>query len=583
MGKRGRHRRFLKVIMDWRILLGRLITRMVLKRLIPVLILLAAIFWAWRIYTIMIVPAGPFLWDEAAHALRGLLIADDIRQGSWLGFLLDTYRQVYWPPLHSWFTGLFFLITGPDVIAARTCSLFFYLLTIPPLYLAAKSMREKKSEIAGLVAVVLWLTSPLLMGFASQCMLEIPGLFAVTLTLFIYFKVCREERRPEKYIFLGLGIALTYFVKSNYGILLFLAIAVMMLMESRLRPKALLNRINFFTLLPLVIIFSCWFAYPKKIIVTWEAMVNMPVGGLSPYNMEGLLFYPRALVSLAGSIWICVLFLLSMLASFRFWKDKRIRFLLVLVLLQIILGELHHDKMERHILPILPCLFLLTGNAVAEIWIRLRENRSKVRWCLACMAGGLIFYHAAAIAVGAMRPCPYDLGREAAESIVSTVRDTTPTLVLGMGDTFDPSPPLLDWMLVREGLMPIRQAGSLGYIEEERKLAANLGQSKAPEWFTGPILSILRQSDHSGASRTLYHGLPRDASYSRGADELRPFLQQTLAHTPCRRILVVASLADTTSYPMAQIALALEQMGMHPQSTRFFHETDVRVETYRIP
>jgi hypothetical protein len=299
--------------------------------------------------------------------------------------------------------------------------------------------------------------------------------------------------------------------------------------------------------------------------------------------MEGLLFYPRALVSLAGSIWICVLFLLSMLASFRFWKDKRIRFLLVLFLLQIILGELHHDKIERHILPILPCLFLLTGNGAAEIWIHLRENRSKMRWCLASIAGGLILYHAVANAAVSLGSRPHDSGSEAAEYIVSTVRNTAPALVLGARESKNPSPPLLDWMLVREGLMPIRRAGSLGYIEEERKLTDILGRSQTPEWILGPILSVLSQSDHSGACRTLYHGLPRNASYSRGADELCPFLQQTLASTPCRSILVVANLSEKTSYAMAQIALALAHMGMRPQSARYFHETGVRIDTYRIP
>ena len=248
------------------------------RRLIHALIIIATVFTGWRIYTLMIVPAGPFRWDEAAHALRGVLITEDLREGSWLGFLLDTYRQVYWPPLHSWLTGLAFLVAGSSMVAARTCSLVAYLLTVPLLYLAARSMRKTGRELAGLTAVILFLTSPPLIDFASQCMLEVPGLFAVSLTILIYFRVCRDDVPAWKHVLLGLGIAFAYFVKSNYGILLLLTIVFSLLSKARFRPRALLTRANYYMALPMVVIFPLWFAYPKKLIATWEAMVNVPWG-----------------------------------------------------------------------------------------------------------------------------------------------------------------------------------------------------------------------------------------------------------------------------------------------------------------
>jgi 4-amino-4-deoxy-L-arabinose transferase-like glycosyltransferase len=544
-------------------------------------ILITALFTGWRIYTLMIVPAGPFRWDEAAHALRGLLIADDLQQGSWLGFLIDTYRQVYWPPLHSWLTGLAFLVAGPSMVTARTCSLVAYLLTVPLLYLAARTMRKTQCEIAGLSAVILFLTSPPLIDFASQCMLEAFGLLAVSLTILIYFRVDRDDVAPKKHVLLGLCITLAYFVKSNYGILLLLTIAVMALSDARFRPRALLTRANYYMALPMFVIFPLWFAYPKKLTTTWEALVNVPWGVIEPYGVEGLLFYPRAFLHLSGSAWLCAMFLLALLVAFAFWRDRNVRFLLVLVILQMISGELHHGKVERHIFPILPALFLVAGYAAAEGWARLKGMRQRLRFWLAYAVAGVLFLHAVSLWAVSMHPYMKTQGEEVGEYVATAVRNGAPALVLGTMDRCDFPPPLIDWHLItREGFMTIHQAGSLGQIEEERRLASILKQSRAPAWFIDAILPVLTRSDRPAISRTLYLGLPKNASYSLNQEELGLFLEQTFARTPCRSVVVVTSLSDKTRYPLAPNALSLEKADMRLLSTRLFHEAGARVDVY---
>jgi 4-amino-4-deoxy-L-arabinose transferase-like glycosyltransferase len=551
------------------------------KQLPHALILIAALFTGWRIYTLMILPAGSFRWDEAAHALRGLLIADDLQQGSWLGFLFDTYRQVYWPPLHSWLTGLAFLVAGPGMVTARICSLVAYLLTVPLLYLAARSMRIRARAIAGLSAVVLFLTSPPLIDFASQCMLEAFGLLAVSLTILIYFRVCRDDVLPQKHVLLGLCVTFAYFVKSNYGIVLLLTIAVMVILDARFRPRALLTSANYYIALPMFIIFPLWFAYPKKLTVTWEALVNVPWGVTEPYGVEGLLFYPRAFFQLSGSAWFGAMFLLSLLVAFAFWRDRKVRFLLVLIIIQMVSGELHHDKMERHILPILPALFLLAGYAAAEGWARLQGMRHRLRFWLAYAVAGVLFFHAFSLWASSMRPYVKDQGREAGDYIATVVRNGAPALVLGTMDPCDLPPPLLDWhLLTQEGTMTIHQSGSLGQIEEERRLASILEQSRAPTWLINTILPVLTRSDQPAISRTLFLGLPKNASYSQNQEELGRFLEQTFVRTPCRSVAVVTSLSDKPRYHLAQIALTLQKTDMHLLSTRVFHEAGVRVDVY---
>ena len=76
-------------------------------------IVAAALGVALGVFERAILVAGPLSGDDAYHSLWGLRIAEDIRQGQWLGLAYDTYRQVYWPPLHSWYLAALFLLWGP--------------------------------------------------------------------------------------------------------------------------------------------------------------------------------------------------------------------------------------------------------------------------------------------------------------------------------------------------------------------------------------------------------------------------------------------------------------------------------------
>ena len=89
------------------------------------------------VYVQLLLPRGPFLWDEAAHGMKGLLIAHDLQTGNLFAFLLDSYRQVLYPPLHSWALSLFFLVLGPSVVTAAAVSLVCFVATSIMLYVAS--------------------------------------------------------------------------------------------------------------------------------------------------------------------------------------------------------------------------------------------------------------------------------------------------------------------------------------------------------------------------------------------------------------------------------------------------------------
>ena len=72
------------------------------------LALVLALLISAHLYQRTIATNGVLMWDEAAHNLWGRLIFEDITRTQWLALALDTYRQDYWPPMHSWYLSLFF-------------------------------------------------------------------------------------------------------------------------------------------------------------------------------------------------------------------------------------------------------------------------------------------------------------------------------------------------------------------------------------------------------------------------------------------------------------------------------------------
>lgn len=181
------------------------------KLIIPALLILFSLTIGSLTYKFIILPApaSPFNFEEAFHALRGLLIAHDIKNYDWLGFLYDTYRQTFLPPLYSWYTGIAFSIAGSSIIVARVTSLISFIMTSIALYFVSAQMRKDRGELSGIIAAILFLTSSGLVALAGQAMIEISGLLSITITFLIYFNLISDNSSPRKYIFLGIAIAFT--------------------------------------------------------------------------------------------------------------------------------------------------------------------------------------------------------------------------------------------------------------------------------------------------------------------------------------------------------------------------------------
>jgi len=146
--------------------------------------------------------------DEAQHAVTGLYVADLVRDHPFAHPVEYTYRYyaqypalsgiIHWPPLFYCFEGLFFLVLGPTVVAARLAILFFALLGLVFWFLL---VRELLGEWAAAFSTALLALLPSVLLFEKTVMLEIPSLSCCIAASFFWILYLLKGKKSHIYWF----------------------------------------------------------------------------------------------------------------------------------------------------------------------------------------------------------------------------------------------------------------------------------------------------------------------------------------------------------------------------------------------
>ncbi len=545
-----------------------------------------ALVVGWAIFNYMILPSGPFGWDQAAHSVIASLVAQDISDGNWLAFFYDLYRQVYWPPIHPFLLGTTFAIGGVNPIIARSLSLLLFLGSALLIYFAGLKLNKERGYRTAFITTVLFLTSTGLLPFAGQVMLEMTAVFFFILTLLLFFHI-DDKSSSWLRIALGLVLVTTYLAKSNYGILLFITLFIELLIEARWRPRKFFSRANLVIALPVIILLAIWFAYPVKILRTWAALVNIPFGVAEPYSIEGLLFYPKALWQSSGHLFFMVLFVASLiLVIIKKYRDKNLRFLVLLIIFQLIIAQLHQTKVARHILTVLPPFFLLTGYVLANQGFDFNLRGRHIRLSLLLTIVTLL--SAQLLLVNALQPVAPQAQQVVAQQTSDILSDRRPSLVISTINQLNPNPPLLEWSLIsgEAALNPVHADIAMNY-DQDNTIAALTNRPFIPQVIRDWIGTAVRRQEQPGLVRTVYLD-NSGSSYSQNPQALSRYLQTLNDTSPVERVIVVIPEdvqrsfipAGTTPFTSDFYLPGLENLGLERVSTQVFEQQNTRVEIY---
>ena len=548
--------------------------------------------FAALIYVRVISTHMPASWDEAAHSLFALTIATDMRKGDVLALAYDTYRQTYWPPLHSWVVGVAFLMFGVSMTVARSVSLASYLLIPIALVIAARLMHTRDDRAAAWVAAatagLLAIAMPALVPFASIAFIDLPALLGMCLTLMAAFFAERKPDDPKRRVLVGIGILGCFLFKTNYGLLLMAAFGIDALIDARLSVRRLFSRRNLYVALPVLIGIAVWFAYPPKVVEAIKAMVNVPTEA-GRWTRQGLLFYVMTLRTFAGSDVMLIVLLVATLFAVRRWHEPNVRLVLLIGMIQFLLGELHQTKENRHILPMVPALILLTSAGVGRLLTRgaqsLRPRLAYLPKALGAALGTLMVVQLWQTATRPMplwqEPPPQPLG-PLQQSIVATVEAARArgerVLVVGTAN-LPVQIPHIDWDLAaNRGWMDVEQSGAIGLPDRGYPFAQQVQSSRLPASLRRSLIRVATRGDAPALVKTMYAGFPAitdSVSFAR-------WVTRTIEAGDITVVLLATALEQTT-YPLSWFAPLVESGALDHQATSEVQERRrVRVDEYRV-
>ena len=542
------------------------------------LVLVISLLAGSLVFVLMVQQDREPRWDEASHGLQAVLVAHDIRELDLPALFFDLYRQVYWPPLHSLIVAIAFNLSGTSLQTVRGVSVIAFVLIAPVLFLVARSLEPRHPTVAGGMAAGLALTSPAFITYGGMAMLEALGALAIALTALVYVLLERSDASPRAYGLLGACVVLTYLSKTNYGVLLLLTLVLTRLSEAGFRPRALLTRRNLFTVLPVAIFALLWFAYPPKAVSTWTALVNKPWGGEEARGLGGLLFYPRAFVDLSGSSWMAILLWIGLFAAWWGRRAPGVAFLAILAVIQFAIGEFHHTKVVRHIVPMFPAMFALAGVTAARLWSWAEAGGRSARLATAALLPGLLALQLATLARRDWYPIVFPDGTEARRYLSALAVDTPPVLILGTRGSL-PEPPVIDWHLVVEDRrLAVTASGAAMDPRQESDLARRVAVLPLPEGLRATAQRVLSRYEATPGSRSLHLG---ERYHPESPARFAAILQRTVeGRTPCAIVALIGT-SDTTRYTASFLAAAVEGVDFREAGVREFPKAYTRVHVYR--
>ncbi len=353
------------------------------NRLIPAAVLLLIVLQGVFIYFYLIVPQGPFCWDEAHRSVYSLAMAKNLAAGNISALWQLTNRQIYWPFLHSWASAIFLLIGGYTYAAARSMSLVMNAAAVFILFLVARKAAGRDREVVGLIAVVLFVLSPIITFFAATAMAESLGILLTLLTLLAYLSA-RERSGPGRYLLTGFLLALLSFTKYIYaiffgfGLFLFWA-SLLATAADRRRGRTELLR----SWLVAAAFVACWLLWLAGGLAGEKVGIIIyrfgDTGGwdfLQLDMLDRILYYPRALFWVyTFSPWIFLTYLCGLLWDLFNWSNLKARLLFLLFIANLAPMAQSVNLQERFIVTSIPYLFILSSLFLTSFW-----NIIKYKW-----------------------------------------------------------------------------------------------------------------------------------------------------------------------------------------------------------
>jgi hypothetical protein len=363
--------------------------------------------WSWAllllwgtVFTLFVDRTRTWGWDEAMHAeLPAARVALALRAGEPLTALRALHDCQQYPFVWPAVLGLLQAGTGLSEGVARGAGRVAFALTLACLFgvawrVAARA-GSRSPPVAAWSATALAALSPLAVAYSGTLFLEVPFLLAAAMALRAWLD---RDGRHSRELLAGLWLAVCFFTKFNYGLLLGFALFLDLLRQGALAlraggGRAFLSR-------------ACWLGAPVLASWLWWFVLPWPAGAdmaashrdafahflggnrdASMHTAAGLRAVDWGCFLVPSPRWLIVLaagLVAGLVAGRRSAATWTVALVLVATAVPIALHPFHLD---RFLLPIALPLWVLAGCGLAA----LLPAAPRARLALGALALPLLF------------------------------------------------------------------------------------------------------------------------------------------------------------------------------------------------
>lgn len=345
--------------------------------------LLCFLVLAWRYGALVAFQPVGLDSDEFTHIVPAYDLYLKTQGGDLTGFVARVFEEGFYPPLHPLVVSVAFALFGPSTQVARLVSVALF--AIAGLVLALATARvlkrngvEASSVVrAALLALVLHASSTTVLLDSSLCMMEALGLLLVSALLFVLSGVSPLSRSAA----LVLGVLFSALLLTKYTFLVLVLPGLLLALPYV--PKEwgdywlLLRRTALFFAIPLVA-FSFWWVLADREQIS-RFLFDYPMRGHTLGIWE-ILYYPLIIPRefLALPWLICLLLPLAFWGAVRCWEQLAARAATLFFICALITLGLVAERTPRHLVIVVPCVWMLAGVGWGELERRLPRLQALV-------------------------------------------------------------------------------------------------------------------------------------------------------------------------------------------------------------
>lgn len=326
------------------------------------------IFVLYYMYS-FIIPNVPVYWDEAAYLLASYKVYTALQNLNTSVFWKETINQYTYPPLQSWTIAFPLLLAKFSIYGARLIQVILFTVGAVVLFFLGRYVSPKQfKNSVGLISLLFYLLSPIIIFMGSLAFKEIGGAALSTFTVLTYLYARDKPDRPILYLIPGLFLTFLMFYKYNYGSLALFGFAIeaaISVIIEKNKKRLIVGHAVFFTTFGLI--FGSWILVQGPRIFTdyffFKGWINY-LGEIKPNLINIILFYPRSIYYFyAFSKPAGVILLLGLILTFFHARDYKIRTLFIISAFVIFYYTVFwpHNLQERYLFTVIPLIFVMTS------------------------------------------------------------------------------------------------------------------------------------------------------------------------------------------------------------------------------